>query len=215
MSWFSRSRREAAPAVAQAEVGPELHKSLGLTALLESMRRKGQGLRILDLGPAVGGNVEFLSQLGCKLHIGDLYASRSTAVEGEELGQEFFEQLFPADARLDVVLAWDLFNYLQRKEMAKLGALLRRNCRPGALIFALMWTQKQIPAQPIRFRMQEGGQLIYERRTALERPGPRYAPAEISSQLKGFRVDRSFLLRHGIQEYLFVRDDDEDETRAI
>lgn len=215
MSWFSRSRRESAPAVVQAEAAPEVYKSLGLTALLESMRRKGQGLRILDLGSAVGGNVEFLSQIGCKLHIGDLYASRSMAVEGEELGQEFFEQLFPADTKLDVVLAWDLFNYLQRKEMARLGALLRRNCRPGALIFALMWIQKQIPAQPIRFRMHENGQLVYERRTGLERPGPRYAPAEISGLLKGFRVDRSFLLRHGIQEYLFVRDDEEDETRAI
>lgn len=215
MSWFLRSRREAAPAVAQAELGPEAYKSLGLSALLESMRRKGQGLRILDLGPAVGSNVEFLSQLGCKLHIGDLYASRSTAVEGEELGQEFFEQLFPADARLDVVLAWDLFNYLQRKEMIRLGALFRRNCRPGALIFALMWIQKQIPAQPIRFRMLENGQLIYERRTTLERPGPRYAPAEISGMLKGFGVDRSFLMRHGIQEYLFVRDDDGDDTRAL
>jgi hypothetical protein len=215
MSWFSRSRRDSAPAVAQAEAAPEVYKSLGLAALLESMRRKGQGLRILDLGPAVGGNVEFLSQLGCKLHIGDLFASRSMAVEGEELGQEFFEQLFPTDTKLDVVLAWDLFNYLQRKEMAKLGALLRRNCQPGALVFALMWIQKQIPAQPIRFRMQENAQLIYERRTGLERPGPRYAPAEISGLLKGFRVDRSFLLRHGIQEYLFVRDDEEDETRAI
>lgn len=215
MSWFSRSRRESAPAVAQDEAAPEVHKSLGLAALLESMRRKGQGLRILDLGSAVGGNVEFLSQLGCKLHIGDLYASRSTAVEGEELGQEFFEQLFPADTRFDVVLAWDLFNYLQRKEMARLGMLLRRHCRPGALIFSLMWIQKQIPAQPIRFRMHENGQLVYERKSGSERPGPRYAPAEISGLLKGFRVDRSFLLRHGIQEYLFVRDDEEDETRAI
>jgi len=215
MSWFSRSRRETASAVAQEEVGPDIHKSLALTALLESMRRKGQGLRILDLGSAVGGNVEFLSQLGCKLHIADLYASRSTSVEGEELGQEFFEQLFPPDTRFDVVLAWDLFNYLQRKEMARLGVLLRRNCRPGALIFALMWIQKQIPAQPIRFRIQENGQLVYERRTALERPGPRYPPAEITGLLKGFQVDRSFLLRHGIQESLFVRADEEDETRAI
>ena len=215
MSWFSRSRRESAPAVAQAEVAPEVYKSLGLTALLESMRRKGQGLRILDLGSAVGGNVEFLSQIGCKLHIGDLYASRASAMEGEELGQEFFEQLFPADTRLDVVLAWDIFNYLQRKEMVRLGALLRRNCRPGALVFAMTSHQKQIPAQPIRFRMQDGGQLVYERRTGLERPGPRYVPAEITGFLKGFHVDRSFLLRHGIQEYLFVRDDEEDETRAI
>lgn len=214
MSWF-RSRKDTATAVAQAEVAPEVHKSLAFEALLKSMRRKGQGLRILDLGSAVGSNVEFLSELGCKLHISDLYASRSSAVEGEELGQEFFEQLFPADSRLDVVLAWDLFNYLQRKEMTRLGGLLRRHCRPGALIFALVWIQKQIPAQPIRFRMQEDGQLVYERRSALERPGPRYPPAEIAGQLKGFAVDRSFLLRHGIQEYLFIREDEQEETKAI
>jgi hypothetical protein len=215
MSWFSRSRKETASAVVQVEGEQEVHRSLGLTALLEAMRRRGQGLWILDLGPAVGANVEFLSRLGCKLHIGDLYASRASAGEGEELGQEFFEQLFPADVRLDVVLAWDLFNYLQRKELARLGTLLRRHCRPGALVFALMSIQKQIPAQPIRFRMLEDGQLVYERRTSLERPGPRYAPSEISSRLKGFRIDRSFLLRHGIQEYLLTREDEAEETRVL
>lgn len=215
MSWFQRSRKEALPAVATAEAEPELHRSLALPALLQAMRRKGQGLTILDLGPAVGSNVEFLSQLGCKLHIGDLFASRASAGEGEELGQEFFEQLFPSDARFDVVLAWDLFNYLQRREMIRLGSLLRRHCRSGALLFALMSIQKQIPAQPMRFRMQDNGQLLYERRTFLDRPGPRYAPSEISGFLKGFQVDRSFLLRHGIQEYLFLRDDEAEDTRVL
>jgi hypothetical protein len=214
MSWFSRSRKETAPAVAQMEGGPEVHRSLGLAALLEGMRRRGQGLRILDLGSAVGANVEYLSQLGCKLHIGDLYASRTSAGEGE-LSLEFFEQLFPSDARLDVVLAWDLFNYLQRKELIRLGTLLRRHCQPGALVFALMSFQKQIPAQPYRFRIQGDNQLVYEQRTSLERPGPRYAPSEMASAMKGFRVDRSFLLRHGIQEYLFSREGEEEETRAI
>jgi hypothetical protein len=213
MSWFSRSRRETSAAVAQLEAGPEAHRSLGFAALLEGMRRRGHGLWILDLGSAVGTNVEFLSQLGCKLHIGDLYASRTSATD-EELGVEFFEQLFPPDTRFDVVLAWDLFNYLQRKELARLGTLLRRHCRPGAQVFALMSIQKLIPAQPYRFRMQDENHLVYERRTSLERPGPRYAPSEIASALKGFRVDRSFLLRHGIQEYLFIREDEEEETRV-
>lgn len=215
MSWFLRSRKEPVAAVAQAEPGPEVHRSLALPALLHSMRRKGQGLRILDLGPAVGSNVELLSQLGCKLHIGDLYASRASAGEGEELGQEFFEQLFPGDSRFDVVFAWDLFNYLQRREMARLGPLLRRHCRSGALVFALTWIHKQIPAQPIRFRMQENGQLLYERRTGIDRPGPRYAPSELTGFMKGFQVDRSFLLRHGIQEYLFIRDDETEDTRVL
>jgi len=215
MSWFLRSRKESIQAVAEAEPGPEVHRSLALPALLHSMRRKGLGLRILDLGPAVGSNVELLSQLGCKLHIGDLYASRTSAGEGEELSQEFFEQLMPSDSRFDVVLAWDLFNYLQRREMARLGPLLRRHCRPGALVFALMWIHKQIPAQPIRFRMQDNGQLLYERRTGLDRPGPRYAQSELTGFMKGFQVDRSYLMRHGIQEYLFLRDDETEDTRVL
>jgi len=40
----------------------------------------------------------------------------------------------------------------------------------------------------------------------VERPGPRFASGELNDILRGFRVDRSFLLRHGIQEYLYVRD---------
>ncbi len=214
MSWFSRSRKDTGP-VAQMEPEPEVHRSLGLAALLEGMRRRGPGLQILDLGPAVGTNVEFLSQLGCKLHIGDLYNSRVSAGEGDEIGQDQYEQLFPADARLDIVLAWDLVNYLSRAELTRLGTLLRRHCRPGALVFALVSNQKQIPAQPHRFRILGDDQLAYERRSSLERPGPRYAPYDLASALKGFRVDRSFLLRHGIQEYLFLRDDEGEETRAL
>lgn len=217
MSWFSRSRKETAPAVDQLEAGAEVHRSLGLAALLDGMRRKGQGLKILDLGSAVGSNVEFLSQLGCKLHIGDLYATRTAAVapEGEQPGLDVLEQIFPADVRLDVVLAWDVFSYLTRKEMVRLGALIRRNCKPGALVFALVSNQKQIPAQPMRFRIQGNDQLIYERRTAQERTGPRYTPSEVTGFMKGFRVDRSFLLRHGIQEYLFIREEEEEDTRVL
>jgi predicted TPR repeat methyltransferase len=212
MGWFSRGagpRKEQGPV--QTEVEPQVHKSLALAALFEEIR-KGNKPRILDLGSAVGSNVEFLSHFGCKLHIEDLYAaltSRAQAGEGGELaGPDFFSAFLtvPDDIRFDVVFAWDLFNYLQRQELRHLGEHLRRLCRPGARLFALMSNQKQIPAQPIRFKIVDEQTLAYERRSALERPGPRYAPAELNDRLKGFHVDRSFLLRHGIQEYLYVRD---------
>src|SRR6202040_4394259 len=60
------ARARAAPAV------PESHRSLGLTSLLEAFAGRPR-LHVLDLGPAVGGNVEFLSRFGCKLYIQDLY----------------------------------------------------------------------------------------------------------------------------------------------
>ncbi|HYO14056.1 MAG TPA: class I SAM-dependent methyltransferase [Thermoanaerobaculia bacterium] len=211
MGWFSRSsgsRREAGSV--QTEIEPQVHKSLAMAALFTEIRR-ARKCQVLDLGSAVGSNVEFLSQFGCKLFIEDLYAalsSRTTVGEGDLAGPEFFSEFLslPDDTRFDVVLAWDRLNYLHRKELAVFGEFLRRYCRPGALVFAQIYYHKQIPAQPNRFKIQDESHLVYERQTTTERPSPRFAPAEVTGLLKGFRVDRSFLLQHGIQEYLLVRE---------
>lgn len=219
MSWLSSlrgagSRKEPAAKgsgsqTQTAEDNPEIHRSLALPAVFAALSR-GQKLNVLDLGAALGSNVQRLAEYGCRLDIEDLFASKSSAAEGGGLSPAFFADfLSSAEGRqFDLVLAWDLFNYLDRKELADLGRRLRQFCKPGALIFALVSYHKTIPAQPIRFRFvdQDEDQLIYERRTTVERPSPRLAPAELNALLGGFRVDRSFLLRHGIQEYLFIRE---------
>jgi len=194
-----------------AEPATEVHRSLALTALFQEIDRDHK-LQVLDLGSAVGSNVDFLSRYDCKLYIEDLYAAlaaRGPAVgEGEQAGPQFFADFLalPESVRLDVILAWDTFNYLSRRELSHLVAQLRRYCQPGTLILALISFLKQIPAQPIRFRIVDEQSLAYELRTSALRPAPRYAPAELTEILSGFRVDRSYLLRHGIQEYLFVRE---------
>jgi SAM-dependent methyltransferase len=212
MSWFSpRSagpRKEAGRSQTQ-EAEPEVHRSLALAALFDTIRRRK--MTVLDLGSTVGSNVEFLSKYGCKLFLEDLYAALSTRVPsgGDDLANpQFFADFLgiPEDTRFDVILAWDLFNYLHRKELAAFSEQLRRYTESGALLFALLSYHKTIPAQPYRFKIQDEQHLIYDRRTAAERPSPRLAPAEVTNLLKGFRVDRSFLLKHGIQEYLLVRE---------
>src|SRR4051794_10016136 len=210
MSWFSPRgsgpRKEQGRV--QVEVEPDVHRSLALAALCEEIRRRK--LTVLDLGSTVGSNVEFLSRFGCKLFIEDLYAALSsrTSGEGDLAGPQFFADFLalPEDTRFDAILAWDLFNYLHRKELPAFAEQLRRYTNSGALLFALISYHKTIPAQPYRFKIKDEQHLIYDRRTAAERPSPRLAPAEVTNLLKGFRVDRSFLLKHGIQEYLLVRD---------
>ena len=210
MSWFSS--RGSGPRKEQGRVQtvvePEVHRSLALSALFEGIR--GRKVNVLDLGSAVGSNVEFLSQYGCKLFIEDLYAALSsrTSGEGDLAGSEFFADFLslPEDTRFDVILAWDLFNYLHRKELATFSEQLRRFSHKGTLLLALISYHKQIPTQPYRFKIKDEQTLVYERRTGSERPSPRLAPAEVTGLLKGFRVDRSFLLKHGIQEYLLVRE---------
>jgi hypothetical protein len=258
MSWFSsrgagpRQGKEASePAVPAA---PPEHRSLAFAALLQSFAGRSR-LHVLDLGPAVGGNVEFLSRFGCKLYIQDLYgalaphlslapgpppnptaaslgsiitADRASAREARESWEARQEReaedgdlpdvaarlgellKFPADTQFDAVLAWDLLNYLDRREVAALARHVAPLCRSGALLFAMVSILKQAPAEPLRFRILDDGEhLSYEARTAAERPCPRYAPAELAELLRGFRLDRSYLMRHGVQEYLFARDQHE------
>lgn len=211
MSWFSprgAGPRKEQGRVQTAEAEPEVHRSLAQAALFDTVRRRK--MTVLDLGSTVGSNVEFLSQFGCKLFIEDLYAALSTRTsgEGDLAGPQFFADFLalPDDTRFDVILAWDLFNYLHRKELAAFAEQLRRYTDSGALLFALISYHKTIPAQPYRFKIKDDQHLIYDRRTPTERPSPRLAPAEVTNLLKGFRVDRSFLLKHGIQEYLLIRE---------
>jgi hypothetical protein len=214
MGWiFGRKPRPAGKADRAAGVRsePEVHRSPALSSLLADLR--GPRVEILDLGAAIGANVEFLSPLGCKLYIEDLYAALAArgggaGADAAPRGAEFFAEFLPLpeDVRFDAVFAWDLFNYLRRDELAAFAARLDRHCQPGTKIFALISYLKTMPAQPNRYRFRDEGTLAYERRTTVERPSPRLATSEIPELLPGFRVDRSFLLRNGYQEYVLVRE---------
>jgi hypothetical protein len=204
--------RGSRPPAAGPGAEPEVHRSLGLAALFAGMPARTK-LEVLDLGPAVGGNIEFLSRFGCKLYIEDLYTALVGGLSssgGERLGPAFFASFlaFPEGTRFHAVLAWDLFDYLERKELAALSSYLARYCQPEAQLLALVSIGKQIPQQPHRFKIVDAEHLAYERQSAAERPCPRNAPAELADLMHGFRLDRSFLMRHGVQEYLFARRSD-------
>jgi hypothetical protein len=207
MGWLGS--RAGKPVAAGPGGATEVHRSLALAGLFAGISARSK-LEVLDLGSAVGSNIEFFSPYGCKLYIEDLYTELVTSLgsgDDERIGPAFFESFlnFPEGTRFSAVLAWDLFNYLERRELAALSSYLARYCQPGAQLLALVSIAKQIPQQPYRFKIVDAEHLSYERQSAAERPCPRYAPAELAELMHGFRLDRSFLMRHGIQEYLFAR----------
>lgn len=209
MSWF-RSRRPAAPAAEQAAPpAPEVHPSLALAELLAQIH-PSRRIHVLDLGPALGANVSFWTErFLCTVEVADLYPSLAGGPDEDPAAA--VAAALPLDEgtrRADVVLAWDLFNYLDRDRLRALGERLTERTRPGGLLFAMLWTGKEIPREPGRFTIREGGALVYGVEGERTRPGPRYRPAEIAAVTPGFSADRNFLLRHGVQEYLLLRDPD-------
>ena len=212
MSWFS----PAAPAPARSRAGfrpeaePDVHRSLALAALFEEIRRR----KLTGAGPRLGRRLERRVPLPVRLqavHRGPLRRPLVPRPTGSEASSRA-PASSPSSSRCPRIPAstWSSPGTSSTTSTARSsppspsssGSYTDR----GALLFALISYHKTIPAQPYRFRIKDEQHLIYERRTGADRPSPRLAPAEVTGLLKGFRVDRSFLLKHGIQEYLLVRE---------
>lgn len=214
MRWLGGRRPEAPGDRPEPTASaPVVHRSLALAAHFAEIDPE-ERLHVLDLGPAVGANVDFLSRrFVCKLEVGDLYRSlvadprRFNDPDAEAATALMHDALAPAGEPYDLVLAWDLLNYLTRPQIRALATLLAASCRPGARLFAMVVTRGEMPPAPLVYLLGEDGELVYRDLPGQVRPAPRYRPAEIDQLTPGFTVDRSFLLRHGIQEFLLLRSD--------
>ncbi len=180
--------------------------TLGLRELLRGLpsdRRHS----VLDLGPASGGNVSFFSNHSCRLYIADLFHTL------QQRGGLPPEQAVPFDREVgatlptgsfDLILCWDLLNYLSRAQMEILGRHLATRSHPGSRLFALLAPHGEIPERPQRFETVSPDVVRYTNRSTASRPAPGHREPELNRWIAPFAVESSFLLRHGIQEYILV-----------
>ena len=193
------------------EPEPPLYRSPALHALVSRLPEDA-AYSILDLGAASGANIEFFSRFRCRLQIADL----PDALASEELRPSLetdpaaaFRRLLPVGREpFDVVLAWDVFNYLGRDQLRCLASELAWLSHPGALMLAYISTAKEIPQEAGDFQIVDEKTVLWRLRTQGKRPSPRFAPADVERLVSGFAVVHSVLMRHGIREYLFERRSD-------
>ncbi len=183
------------------------YKSLGLNTLLDVLV-EGRKYAILDLGQATGVNVDFWSRFPCRIYIEDFYHNYH-ALSGEDPEHPRVARLpellaYSPDTTFDVILAWDVLNYLELEDIDALIRHLRPRCQPGTFLFALISSQPEIPEEPNLFKIIDRDRMISQLRTSRSRPSPRYHPKDLARILAPFEVSSSFLLRNGIQEFVFV-----------
>ncbi len=193
--------------------GRETFSSLALSNLVEPLKREGKH-HVLDLGPACGPTVAFFTGFRCKVYVADLLDAlgpKPTAAGETGRAPPLVDQrpLIEDGTHLDIILAWDVLNYLQPNILLALFGQLRPFCRRGTLMHALIWGHSEIPAEPMAFRITDQRHVTYELSSTATKSGPRYAPREMERLMAGFRVTRSYLLRNGMQEFVFSLDDPE------
>ncbi len=213
MSWFSRRRSApAVPGPGRLETG--VHRSPGLARLCSELDRR-RPESILDLGASSTENVRFLSRFTANLCIQDIFheSCDESGVRSEPFRFSDAEslELPAAGERFDVILMWDLIQYLEPGDLRPFVARVAGYCQPEALVLLTASSVASIPLVPIRFKIEAADSLHY---TVPE--GERVAPAgfktrQIEGMMQGFEPVRFFQLRNGLQEFLFLYAGGEEE----
>jgi hypothetical protein len=178
-------------------------------ALADLLRRReaDRRWRVLDLGAAHHVNMSFFLGRGASYVVEALYSTTAPCRGGGRFDAGCMRNLpnllrFTPDTRFDAILAWDLLDHLGAAGLAVLGERLAPHCHPRTLLHAMVAREGKLPAQPARWE-------IVDEQTIRQLPqgGPlldavRLTDASLQRALGAFRVDRSYLLQNGLQEFL-------------
>jgi hypothetical protein len=184
-----------------------VHNSLGLRALCQRLQDAAT-CDILELGPARSRNIEFWSQFSPSIHIADLRSDLPLPPpvdDPESPGPDWHRTLdLPTGRRFDVILAWDMLNYLDLPVISGLIDYLGRFCRSGTIVFMMIFDNQTMPEEITIYQIVDEARLRYERGSAAMRACPRHQPHALTQIMRQFRIADSFRLRNGIIEYLFA-----------
>jgi hypothetical protein len=202
-----RPRPEAA-AAAPAPTPP--FRSWALADLLKR-RSADRPWRVLDLGPASNHNLAWFAAHGATYTVESLYGTIVPCRMGGRLDAGCMRTLpdlltYAPGTHFDVVLAWDLFDFLGPSGVNVLGERLAPCCDARTLVHAAVSREGRVPPRPGHWEMVDERSI---RLTPAEGPllgTVRFTDASLVRALGPFRVHKSYLLQNGLQEYLFERD---------
>jgi hypothetical protein len=191
-----------------SQTEPVIYSSLGLQALCNTIEEIG-ACDILELGPIRSSNIEFWSRFSPSIFVADLRSSLplpdSHPEEDEFVEPDWRRILDLPDGRVyNVILAWDLFNYMEISAVSSMVRYLSSYCRPGALLFALLFDQKEMPEKITIYRVVDESHLAYEYTGTEMRACLRHQPRALSQAMSNFRAFESFRLRNGVAEYVYA-----------
>lgn len=209
------SSRNAA-AERQESLPPVVLRAPLFSALTGHMHTSDKRWVVLDLGPAQASTIGFFNRFRCRLDIVDL-PPRLESLNTEEDKQQLHEQ---AEALLpktrgeatDIVLCWDLLNYLNRPALTALMNCIAARSQTGTLVHALIiYSGTRMPAIPGLYapvndpddESETTDRLTNLPLTGEEKEAPRYTPDDLTHCMRDYHIERAKLLSNGMQEFLF------------
>ena len=163
---------------------------------------------VLDLGAARTQTIALFGQYNSRLDIADLAdeVDALNALSDAQLARDAVEKLLPKcnEEATDLVLCWDIMNYLERPALSAVMSRIAARARSGTLVHSLIfYSHTHMPTRPGCYVPQEDCSLLDVATPLGERPAPRYSPDDLIQCMNGFAIERAMLLGNGMQEFLF------------
>ena len=152
-----------------------------------------------------------LSQARCRVEIADFahfggIDQLNNAESGPPLvaAAESWIMAQPESDPIDLILCWDLPNYLTLPALSALMEAIGRRAHPDAFAHALIfYADREMPDHPGRFIPTAECELVDHGKKGALLAAPRYSPEDLNNNMGPFEIDCARLLRNGMQEYQF------------
>lgn len=183
-------------------------------AFLVKHLRSHEDLRVLDIGSTSPGNINFITSLGHSIYMADLVeeAGRPWMLPAEGDAPERFnvegflsENLNFGGRMFDVVLLWDVADYLPEALLRAIVARLHSVMNPGGLILALFHTKKDESDNGLyRYHLTEGEELNLQR--VADHPLVQVLNnRQIERLFEQFSAYKFFLAKDNLREVIITR----------
>ncbi|MEK6749185.1 MAG: methyltransferase domain-containing protein [Pseudomonadota bacterium] len=187
---------------------------LALDVLFSQLPQQGQKYTILDMGAANHAKIEFFSTLKCRLFVEDFFRFYTERLAHAKREKNVLDpqhsltclQKYPAETSFDLVLFWDLFDYIQPADLQALLKHLSGYCKRGTVLFFLTSALEHIPIEPAVFRIIDKQHLSYENKSPTTRRAVGYTQTSLRKILTGFKLYRGFRMSTGQEEHVFIKE---------
>jgi hypothetical protein len=196
--------------------------SNGLKELMWNLDGLGRGT-LLDMGAAWQTTLSFFIEKGFRVTSDDMLRSWKMFLDNEEKefreksksdpsldlsaagrANRFFESnLQYPNSSFDVVLLWDLLDYLDPAMATRTVACLTELLRPGGVIFSMFHSKKPEGFQ--RYRIVDSNTLQVISAPVICPAQRVYQNREIQDLFGRYRTAKSFIARDQLRENLFIK----------
>ena len=187
--------------------------SVGIKVISEYFSRESDNtLGILDFAPADPSVINYFSEFNYIYFASSNLRStlltlkeRQAQQSGNWAADQFLNALpslknYKGSQHLNVILVWDMFNYLDRKHIIDIMAMLSPMCKKGALIYSFVWLTERMPSMPGEFTLEFPDLIEYQFKTFDTTPTHITTTQSVVSLMPCFRPHRMLVTENGILE---------------